>query len=69
MKTCQNCTKRFVGCHSQCQLYIVNKVINTYKREKLSKEKDLSFNDTHYGRMVEGNVKRHSDFKRKTFKG
>lgn len=69
MKCCKDCTKRFVGCHASCQTYIVGKVIHTYKRDKASKERDLAFNDTRYGRLCQENMKRHSDFKMKAYKG
>lgn len=31
---CKDCTRRTVGCHASCQLYVVNKVIRTYKQNK-----------------------------------
>lgn len=69
MKCCKDCDNRYVGCHARCQKYIVAKTIHTYKRDKLSKEKELAFNDGQYGRLCQESMKRHSDFKRKTFKG
>ena len=69
MKCCKDCTKRFVGCHSQCQKYIVAKVIHTYKRDKIGKEKDLIFNDTHYDRLSKGNMRKVDGFKWKTYNG
>lgn len=64
MKQCKGCAKRFVGCHSQCQIYIVNKVINTYKREKVSKEKDLTFNTNYYDRICREGRKKLDGFQR-----
>ena len=54
MKCCKDCTKRFVGCHSQYQKYIVAKVIHTYKRDKIGKEKDLIFKH-----ITHNNTKKH----------
>ena len=36
MKCCKDCTKRYVGCHSKCQTYVINKVINKYCDKKHS---------------------------------
>ena len=69
MKCCKDCTKRYVGCHSKCQTYVVSKVINTYKRNKANVEKDLTYNNNHYETMTQGNMKRHDNFKMKVFKG
>ena len=69
MKCCKDCTKRYVGCHSKCQTYVVSKVINTYKRNKANVEKDLTFNNNYYETMTQGNMKRHDNFKMKVFKG
>lgn len=69
MKCCKDCTKRYVGCHSKCQTYVVNKVIITYKRNKANVEKDLTFNNNYYETMTQGNMKRHDNFKMKVFKG
>lgn len=69
MKCCKDCTKRYVGCHSKCQTYVVNKVINTYKRNKANVEKDLTFNNNYYETMTQGSMKRHDNFKMKVFKG
>lgn len=69
MKCCKDCTKRYVGCHSKCQTYVVSKVINTYKRNKANVEKDLTFNNNYYETMTQGNVKRHDNFRMKVFKG
>ena len=69
MKCCKDCTKRYVGCHSKCQTYVVNKVINIYKRNKTNVEKDLTFNNNYYETMTQGNMKRHDNFKVKVFKG
>ena len=69
MKCCKDCTKRYVGCQSKCQTYVVNKVINTYKRNKANVEKDLTFNNNYYETMTQGNMKRHDNFKIKVFKG
>lgn len=69
MKCCKDCTKRYVGCHSKCQTYVANKVINTYKRNKANVEKDLTFNNNYYETMTQGNMKRHDNFKMKVFKG
>lgn len=68
-KCCHGCEKRFVGCHSQCQTYVVEKTIHTYKRDKASRERDLSFNETHYQNLQIGNMKRNDGFKRKTYYG
>lgn len=39
---CRNCESRFVGCHSQCQKYVVAKVIHSYKRDKRGRENELT---------------------------
>lgn len=65
-KMCRNCESRYVGCHSQCQPYIVVKVIHTYKRDKLSREKDLKFNYTRYNAIQQGNLRQMDGFKRKS---
>lgn len=69
MKCCKDCTERYVGCHASCQKYVVAKVIHTYKRDKLNKQKELDFNDNYYNRLCQENMKRHGDYKVKNFKG
>ena len=49
---CKNCTERKFGCHSTCQAYVVNRVINMYKQEKKSEEYDLQrYNPVLVGRI------------------
>lgn len=45
---CQNCSKRHVGCHAQCQYYVVNKVIKMYKNQKRIEQFDNEFSATQY---------------------
>lgn len=69
MKNCKSCTSRYVGCHSSCQPYIVNKIIQSYKRDKINKERDLGFNNNYHSRHCKENIKRHDNFKLKVYKG
>ena len=64
-KMCHGCEKRKVGCHSTCQPYVVAKVIHIYKRDKLSREKDIMFNYTRYNAIQQGNLRQMDGFKRK----
>lgn len=41
---CRNCQKRKFGCHSTCQLYVVNRVINRYKQEKKVESYESCYN-------------------------
>lgn len=41
MRLCKDCDTRYIGCHSECSYYVVNKVINTYKKNK---EKRFNYN-------------------------
>lgn len=45
---CKNCTKRYVGCHAECQHYVVNKVIQMYKNKKKIEQFDNEFSITQY---------------------
>lgn len=47
---CRNCQQRKFGCHSTCQLYVINRVINRYKQEKKSEHYDLYYNPVLVGR-------------------
>lgn len=44
MKCCCECSDRYVGCHSQCQKYIVNKVIKMYHNQKRIDEYEIDYN-------------------------
>lgn len=51
---CKECDNRKVGCHSQCQQYIVYKVITQYKNKK---KIEMFDNDFNYG-QYSGNVRK-----------
>ena len=43
MKCCRECSDRYVGCHSQCQKYVVNKVIKMYQNQKRLEEYEVGY--------------------------
>lgn len=49
-QSCKGCTKRKVGCHSTCQEYAVNKVIQMYKNQKKVEDFDAQYDPVRYNR-------------------
>lgn len=49
IKCCKDCTKRHVGCHSECQDYITEKRMLEEELQRVAKQRDLDYLlDSHF---------------------